>query len=378
MPNWHGCPIRFAKRSILPAIYLDHAASAPLLPHAREAMLQGLALDANPSSPHRAGRAAKAALEDARARVKAALGWSGEVIFTSGASEALEIALTRSHAARRAVSAVEHDAVTRHAPGAAVVPVGSHGLVETGALEDCADTLVAVQQVNNETGVIQPMAAIRDAVHRAGGTLLADCAQSAGKITLPPCDMAVVSAHKFGGPMGIGALLLRDLGLIAPSGGQERGYRGGTENVAGAMAMAAALEAGSDWMQGAARLRARLEDAIIDAGGQVIAAASPRIATIGSYRLPGLASAVQLIRLDGAGIAVSAGSACSSGSLRPSRVLMALGLDEKAAAEVIRVSIGRETSEADIDGFLAVWRDLAAQAGVQSRAGAKAGNGVGA
>ncbi len=328
-------------------------------------MLQGLALDANPSSPHRAGRAARAALEDARARLKAALGWDGGVLFTSGASEALEIALTRSHAARRAVSAVEHDAVTRHAPGAAVVPVGAHGLVEVGALGDCSDTLVAVQQVNNETGVIQPVAAVHDAVRRAGGTLLVDCAQSAGKIALPSsglaCDMAVISAHKFGGPPGVGALLLRDLGLIAPTGGQERGYRGGTENVAGAMAMAAALEAGDDWMQGAARLRARLEDAIIDAGGQVIAAASPRIATIGSYRLPGLASAVQLIRLDGAGIAVSAGSACSSGSLRPSRVLMALGLDEKAAAEVIRVSIGRETTEGDIDAFLKVWRELAAQ-----------------
>ena len=325
-------------------------------------MLEGLALDANPSSPHRAGRAAKAALEDARARVKAALGWSGEVIFTSGASEALEIALTRSHAARRAVSAVEHEAVIRHVPGAAVLPVGSHGMVDIGALGDMADTLVAVQHVNNETGVIQPLGAVHDAVRGGGGILLADCAQGAGKIALPPCDIAVISAHKFGGPMGIGALLLRDLGLIAPTGGQERGYRGGTENVAGAMAMAAALEAGDDWMQGAARLRARLEDAIIDAGGEVVAAASPRIATIGSYRLPGLASMVQLIRLDGAGVAVSAGSACSSGSLKPSRVLMALGLDERAAGEVIRVSIGRETTEADVEAFLAVWRELALQA----------------
>ena len=369
-------------RPALTPVYLDHAASAPLLPQARDAMLEGLALDANASSPHRAGRAAKAALEDARARVKAALGWSGEVIFTSGASEALEIALTRSHAARRAVSAVEHDAVMRHVPGAAVLPVGSHGLVEIGALGDPADTLVAVQQVNNETGVIQPLAAIHDAVRAGGGLLLADCAQGAGKIALPPsglaCDMAVISAHKFGGPMGIGALLLRELGLIAPTGGQERGYRGGTENVAGAMAMAAALEAGDDWMQGAARLRARLENAIIDEGGEVVAAASPRIATIGSYRLPGLASMVQLIRLDGAGIAVSAGSACSSGSLKPSRVLMALGLDEKAAGEVIRVSLGRETSEADIDAFLAVWRELAAQARGRAQAGAGVGAGAGA
>ncbi|GGD73775.1 cysteine desulfurase family protein [Croceicoccus mobilis] len=344
-----------------PSIYLDHAATAPILPAAREAMLAGLALDANPSSPHRAGRAARAALEDARARVKAALGWEGEVIFTSGASEALELALTRSHLSRHAVSSVEHEAVMRHVPGARIIPVNAHGLVDPDALGDVSDTLVAIQQVNNETGVIQPLHLIHDRVREDGGMLLADCAQAAGKIYLPPCDMAAISAHKFGGPPGIGALLLRDLGLLAPTGGQERGYRGGTENVAGAMAMAAALEAGHDWMEDALRLRAMLEDAVIDAGGEVIAAASPRIAAIGSYRLPGLASAVQLIRLDGAGIAVSAGSACSSGSLKPSRVLMALGMDEKAAAEVIRVSIGRETTIAEIDAFLGVWRELAAQ-----------------
>lgn len=328
-------------------------------------MLAGLALDANPSSPHRAGRAARAALEDARTRVKKALGWSGELIFTSGASEALEIALARSHAARHAVSAVEHDAVMRHVPGASVIPVRSDGLVDPGALGDVSNMLVAIQQVNNETGVIQPIAAIRERVHAGGGTLLVDCAQGAGKIALPPsgdgCDMAVVSAHKFGGPMGIGALLLRDLGLISPTGGQERGYRGGTENVAGAMAMAAALEAGHGWMENALALRARLERAVIDAGGEVIAPLSPRIATIGSYRLPGLANVVQLIRLDGAGIAVSAGSACSSGSMKPSRVLIALGMDEKSASQVIRVSIGRDTTQTDIDGFLHVWRELAEQ-----------------
>lgn len=175
--------------------------------------------------------------------------------------------------------------------------------------------------------------------------------------------MAAISGHKFGAPPGIGALLVRDFALLAPTGGQERGYRGGTENVPGAMAMAAALETGNDWMAEALRLRARLEDAIIDAGGEVMAPASPRIATIGSYRIPGLASAVQLIRLDGAGIAVSAGSACSSGSLRPSRVLTAMGMTEKASSEVIRVSIGPDTRDADVDRFLEVWSGLAAQVG---------------
>lgn len=342
--------------------YLDHAATAPILLEAREAMLAGLALDANPSSPHAAGRAARRALEDARERVKASLGWNGELIFTSGASEALMLALTRTQAERRAVSAVEHEAVTRHATGARVLGVDARGLVDPDALGDVSDTLVAVQQVNNETGVMQPLGSIADAVRAGGGLLLADCAQGAGKIPLPDCDMAAISAHKFGGPPGIGALLVRDFSLLAPTGGQERGYRGGTENVAGAMAMAAALETGHAWLAEALRLRARLEDAAIEAGGEIVAADSPRIATIGSIRIPGLASAVQLIRLDGAGIAVSAGSACSSGSLKASRVLTAMGMDEKAAAEVIRVSIGPDTTDADIDAFLKVWTALAQQA----------------
>jgi len=342
--------------------YLDHAASAPMLPQAREAMLAGLALNANPSSPHAGGRAARRALEDAREQVAQALGWQGEVVFTSGASEALAIALGRSHARRRAVSAVEHEAVTRHATGARKLAVGPDGLFDMGALGDVADTLVAVQQVNNETGVMQPLGQLAEVVRAGGGVLLADCAQGAGKIALPDCDMAAVSAHKFGGPPGIGALLLRNFDLIAPTGGQERGYRGGTENVAGAMAMAAALGAGSGWMTEALGLRAMLEDALIDAGGEVIAPASPRIATIGSYRLPGISAAVQLIRLDSAGIAVSAGSACSSGSLKASHVLTAMGMSEKAAGEVIRVSIGRETTENDITRFLDAWTPMARQA----------------
>lgn len=342
-----------------PPLYLDHAASAPLLPAAREAMAEGLALGANPSSPHASGRAARRALEDARARVAAALGWAGEVIFTSGASEALAIALTRSHAARCVVSAVEHEAVLRHAIGSRVLPVGADGAVQGEVPGDFGDALVAVQQVNNETGVIQPLADLAPRVRAGGGVLLADCAQGAGKIALPDGDMVAISAHKFGGPPGIGALLLRDLGLIAPTGGQERGYRGGTENVPGAMAMAAALEAGSAWLGTAARLRARLDAAVIAVGGEVVAAASPRIATIASYRLPGLSAAAQLIRLDAAGIAVSAGSACSSGSLRASHVLTAMGIDAGAAGEVIRVSIGRETDEAAIDRFLAAWTAMA-------------------
>ena len=337
----------------MPAIYLDHAATTPLLPAAREAMLEGFALWANPSSPHKAGRAARAALEDARARVKAVLGWTGEVIFTSGASEALAVAITRCQAPLVAVSPIEHEAVLRWAGDAARLPVDAAGQVRAAS---ALNGLVAVQHVNNETGVIQPLDEIAAVIHASGGLLLADCAQSAGKQALPSADLVAVSAHKFGGPIGIGALLVRDWALLRPTGGQERGYRGGTENLPGAMAMAAALEAGNDWLEQAAPLRQRLDEGILAAGGEVVAADAPRLATISGYRMPGRSANAQLIRFDGLGMAVSAGSACSSGSLKASPVLTAMGYPH--AGEVIRVSIGRETTQAEIDAFLAAWRAI--------------------
>lgn len=338
-----------------PTAYLDHAATTPLLPQARDAWLAGMEAWANPSSPHKPGRAARAAVEEARERLKAALGWQGEVVFTSGASEALAIALTRAARLVAAVSAVEHDAVLRHAGGAAMLDVDRDGLVQADA---CAlPGLVAVQHVNNETGVIQPLEAVAEAVRGAGGVLLADCAQSAAKVPLPEADMIAISAHKFGGPIGVGALLVRDWAMLKPSGGQERGYRGGTENVPGVLAMVAAAEAGRDWLEHAAELRARLERGVLTAGGEVMASAAPRLATIGAYRMRGVSSAVQLIRFDSQGLFVSAGSACSSGSLKASHVLTAMGVE--GAGEVVRVSIGRETCAADIDGFVAAWTSMA-------------------
>ncbi len=340
-----------------PGIYLDHAATTPLCTQARAALAQGFDIWANPSSPHRAGRAARAALEQARARICAALGWTGEVILTSGASEALALAITRAHLPLVAVSSVEHEAVLRHAGGAAHLAVDGAGAVVLG--DAPLDGLVAIQHVNNETGVVQAFDDVLAGVHAAGGVVLADCAQSAGKLALPQADLIAVSAHKFGGPIGIGALLVRDWALLRPTGGQERGYRGGTENMPGALAMAAALEAGADWMAQAASLRVRLETGIVAAGGEVIAADAPRIATIGACRMPGLSANALLIRLDAMGIAVSAGSACSSGSLRTSHVLTAMGVD--GANEVIRVSIGRETDKAAIDRFVAAYRGIVAR-----------------
>lgn len=335
------------------SLYLDHAATTPLLPEAREALLEGLAIWANPSSPHAAGRAARAKLEDARARIARALGWEGQVIFTSGASEALAIAMTRARLPVVAVSPVEHEAVLRHAGNVERLPVDACGRVDPQAT--ARGGLVVVQQVNNETGIIQPLAEIVRSVRGAGGLLLADCAQGAGKIGLPDADLIAIAAHKFGGPVGVGALLVHDWAMLAPSGGQERGYRPGTENMPAALAMAAALEAGSHWIEEAVRLRAILDAAVIAAGGEVIAADAARLACIGAYRLPGKSAAAQLIRLDSQGIAVSAGSACSSGSLKVSHVLSAMGLDATAAGEVIRVSIGRETTRQDVERFLPVW-----------------------
>ena len=337
-------------------IYLDHAATTPVIPAAREAMTDAMARWANPSSPHSEGRSARAALENARARVAAALNWDGEVIFTSGASEAIAIAL-RGHDA--IASAVEHDAVLAVA-GATRLPVGPDGYVDRNAIKGAAR--YAVQSVNNETGVIQPMAEIADVVRANGGILFADCSQSAGKLPLPDADLMCVSAHKLGGPPGMGALLVRNLGLLSPTGGQEQGYRRGTENLPAAIGFATALEAGFAWMEKAVRLRDMLDAEITASGGIVVAEASNRLATIGSYRMPGVAASSQLINFDMAGISVSAGSACSSGTLKTSHVLGAMGWDERSASEVVRVSFNADTSESDVARFLDVWRNIVIRA----------------
>jgi cysteine desulfurase len=333
-------------------LYLDHAATTPMVSAARSAMAQGMKCWANPSSPHSEGRAARAALEDARARIAAALGWDGEVIFTSGASEAIALGL-RSFDAMASV--VEHDAVL-------AVTQGERAQVDEGGLV-AVETLTrssryAIQSVNNETGVIQPLDAIGSAVRNAGGILFVDCSQSAGKLPLPDADLIAVSAHKLGGPPGIGALLVRNLGLLQPTGGQEQGYRRGTENLPAVLGFAAALEAGFGWMDDAARLRAELDNAIIAAGGEVVAHFTPRLATIASYRMPGVSASSQLIGFDMAGMAVSAGSACSSGTLKTSHVLKAMGWGDKAASEVIRVSFGPETNQAHIVRCIATWQSI--------------------
>ncbi|TVV74077.1 aminotransferase class V-fold PLP-dependent enzyme [Sphingomonas solaris] len=354
-------------------IYLDHAATTPVVPAAREAMAAALGVWANPSSPHAEGRAARAAIEQARSRIAGALGWGGGLIFTSGATEAIALAVARAKAGARIAATIEHDAVRRPVPPA--IGCDAEGRIDLAALEaalaragadGAAVPLVVAQSVNNETGVIQPLAEIAALTRAAGGLLLADCAQSAGKVALPEADFIAVSAHKLGGPPGIGALLVRDPATLSPTGGQEQGYRAGTENVPAALGFAAALDRPRAWMNRAAELRLQLDRAIVAAGGQIVAAGAARLPSIGSYRMPGVAAAAQLIQFDMAGIAVSSGSACSSGSVSPSHVLAAMGWAESEAREVVRISFGPATSRTDIYRCAEVWTRMAA--GARTRA----------
>lgn len=334
-------------------IYLDHAATTPMTPAAQAAVTDAMVHWANPSSPHREGRAARAALEDARARIAAAYGWNGEVLLTSGASEALAIAIGRRTTVGLARSAVEHDAVIRVSEGAMVLPVDQDGIV-TGVPDRAA--LVCVQWANSETGVRQPIAALAERVHAVSGHLLVDAAQmpaGGDPAVMQAADMVVVSAHKRGGPPGVGALLVRDLGLIAPTGGQERGYRAGTENLPGALGFAAAVEEAEP---DHAELRALLDDRLKRSGAIVVGDGTARHPAIAAYRMPGTSANAQLVRFDLAGFAVSAGSACASGSLKPSHVLTAMGWDQAALREVVRVSFGRTTTVADVEAFASEWR----------------------
>lgn len=307
-------------------------------------MDEGFGIWANPSSPHAEGRRARAALEDARERIKRTLGWQGELIFTSGASEALWIALNRAKVERRIVSAVEHDAVFRAAPDAETF---------TGDEPLDARALLTVQHVNSETGTINPVSDMVATLRDTGVLTLSDCAQSADKLPLPDADMLVVSAHKFGGPIGIGALLVRDFNLLEPVGGHERGYRQGTENLPGAMGVAAALEAGA-WSTSAAQ-RAAFAEAVslhrLTIGDQVD--------YIFALTHPTMSAQALLIRLDAMGFAVSAGSACSSGTLKKSRVLDAFGVADDVAARTIRVSLGWNTTPEELDRFAEAWASLA-------------------
>ena len=359
-------------------VYLDHAATSLLRPEARAGVERGLSLWANPSSPHAEGRAARAALEDARARIKAALDWPGEVIFTSGASEAAELALDAANTVHDVATAVEHDAVLRGDRPEWTLPVLPDGAADLRMLSRESEpstlmlgdpdnrSLVAVQHVNSETGNRQHIGFAAEVVHDNGGLLLVDCAQSAGKFALPQmADMAIVSAHKFGGPVGIGALLVQDYAMLHPGGGQERGYRRGTENLPGILGMAAALEACGD---------PYIDPAVLEPleafAGEVRALGGAWLADrlsgptpyIRAIAMPGVSGQAQVMRFDMAGIAVSQGSACSSGTMKRSHVLTAMGVADDIADRTIRVSFGWTTTRAEVERFCESWLAMARSA----------------
>lgn len=332
-------------------VYLDWNATAPLLPEARAAMESAHDMLGNPSSVHAEGRAARALIERARAQVAQAIGAAaGEIVFTSGATEAAALALAGRGWSG---SAVEHECVGAWTD--AECAVGADGGV---MVTDPART--ALQAANSETGVMQVL---------PQSLGLIDAVQAVGRIAFDfdrtQAAMAMISAHKFGGPRGIGALVLREGVEIAPrirGGGQETGRRAGTENLAGIAGLGAAIEtaerrrAAGEWEE-VAEIRNILEKALEAAAPQTIfvGKASSRLPNTSCFALPGWTGETQVMQLDLAGYAISAGSACSSGKVRSSRVLRAMGYDHETSGSAVRVSIGPTTTEAEVMGFADAW-----------------------
>lgn len=361
------------RRKDLHYTYLDWAATAPLAPAAAAAMvemLDGLSSGrfANPSSQHGPGRAARRALDEARQILAEVFSISPDsLIFTSGGTEALALALGGAEAETILVGATEHAAVREAAPGAMIASVDNDGRIDMQMLQRRlagaqGRALVAIQHANNETGVIQDIGAIAELVHAHNGRLLVDTVQSAGKLPLPKmADFLVISAHKLGGPMGVGALIVpcrQDFHAIQRGGGQERGYRGGTENLPGIMGFAAAVRAlDPEFPVRCASLQQYLETRVAAKGAVINGANAPRLPTISSIHLPGIPASTQFMALDMAGVAVSQGAACSSGTLKASETLNAMGAGQ-AASESLRISTGWSTTMADIDNFLAAWEPL--------------------
>lgn len=359
--------------------YLDYNATAPLRHEVVRAMTEALLGHGNASSIHGPGRRARLLIEAARNDVaKLAGAKANEVVFTSGGTEANNLALRGMSATRVLVSAIEHDSVLRAAPaGGAIIPVLPSGIIDLAALDAMlgdidAPALISVMLANNETGIVQPVTQAASIAHAHGALLHCDAVQAAGKIPMDRnalgADLLTLSAHKFGGPQGIGALIIRDGLEITPQlcgGGQERGRRGGTENIAAIIGFAKASVLAIDALPALAvemsALRDRLEDSIqaITPHAVFFGRGLHRLPNTSCFALPGIAAATQVMNLDLAGVAVSAGAACSSGKVARSTVLNAMGVEEALAGCAIRVSLGWDTKAGDIDAFLAAWEMIA-------------------
>jgi cysteine desulfurase len=359
-------------------IYLDYNATSPLMPAVKAAMEALGDAPLNPASIHSAGRLAKKHLEDSRAAIAQAVGaFANEVLFTCSGSEANNMVL-RAFAGERPllVSAVEHASIGKTAGllGGAVIPVDSNGVVNLGALESMLEALsrpalVSVMLANNESGVIQPMAEISRITHAHGGLVHSDAVQALGKIPvdwgLLGVDMLTLCAHKAGGPVGAGALLIRNDLPIKPlitGGKQELGRRAGTENVHAIVGFAELARqvahypdakkwlAWREWLVG--EIKAAAPEAIVCGAG------AERLPNTLQITMPGVTSETQLMNFDLAGFAVSAGSACSSGRVAASSVLLAMGMDEKTAGTATRISWGWNSTQADIEAFAEAWKAM--------------------
>ncbi len=359
--------------------YLDHNATTPLHPSAREAMVAAFEAFGNPSSVHGEGRAARAIVDRARRDVADMLGCSSEdVVFTSCGTEALNIALSPAFGGGCDVLLMgggEHPAVgLGHRFGARVetLPMGADGVLDLAGLAVALErqrgrrVMLALQAANNETGVLQPVRAAADMVHAHGGVVVCDAVQAAGKVACDVgalgADALAVSAHKFGGPKGIGALCfgasrhhLED-GVVR-GGGHEKGLSAGTENVVGIAGLGAACRSAKARMDAERGRTGTLRDAIegrileIRSDAVVFGRAAPRLSNTVCFAVPGYDAQVLMMNLDLAGVSVSAGSACASGTLMPSHVLKAMGVDDDLATNALRVSVGWTTGGNDVDLF---------------------------
>jgi cysteine desulfurase len=353
-------------------VYLDYNATAPVRLAVIEAMTEAARQHGNPSSVHAAGRAARHRIEAARRAIAALVERDdADVIFTGSGTEADALAVRGLGRSTVAVSSIEHDAVLAAAPDAARIPVTSDGIVDLATLEGMlsADTpgLICVMWANNETGAVQPVAEIARLAHAAGWLLHVDAVQGAGRLdpaALAGADSIALSAHKLGGPPGMGALLVREglaVTALIGGGGQERGRRSGTENDIGiaGFAVAAGIAAGERAAEGVrlAALRDRIETGLRARARdlRIPGAEAERLCNTLSVALPGVAAETQVMSLDLAGVAVSAGAACSSGKVKRSHVLDAMFPGDPIAGEAIRVSLGWASTEEDCDRFLQAW-----------------------
>ena len=361
-------------------IYMDANATEAPRPQAAAAMLAALALPGNPSSIHAAGRAARKLLEDAREGIATRFGARpADLVFTSGGTEADALAVHALGQGRRIIiGATEHDAIRAAAPDALRLPVDANGVADLDALAAllaAGPALVCLMLANNETGVLHPIAAAA-ALCRAHGALLhVDAIQAAGRLAVDLPSLGAtslaLSAHKIGGPQGMGALIVRDHVPFKPllsGGGQERNRRAGTENVAGIIGFGTAATLAADDLRDMPRitaLRRQLETKLIESHGDdivIVGATTPRVANTTCVALRGVSAETQVAAMDLAGIAISAGSACSSGKVKSSHVLRAMGYGPDIAGCAIRISLGWHSQDKDIQRCLDAWENFAQRA----------------